>query len=65
MITELALRVRAAPARASMRGSSSRTSRAGVEALRQLAQEHALPDVARLSDEQETRMSLALAGGGG
>ncbi len=30
-----------------------------------LAREHALPDVARLSDEQETRMSLALAGAGG
>jgi hypothetical protein len=32
------------------------------EALRTLAREHALPDVARLSDEQETRMSVALAG---
>src|SRR5207253_2043531 len=32
-------------------------------ALRALAQEHALPEVARLSDEAETRTSLALAGG--
>ena len=38
---------------------------AGVQALRTLAQQHALPDVARLSDEPETRMSLALAGTGG
>ena len=30
--------------------------------LRALAQQGASPDVARLSDEQETRMSLALAG---
>jgi alkyldihydroxyacetonephosphate synthase len=30
-----------------------------------LAQAHAAPDVARLSDEQETTMSLALAGSGG
>ena len=38
---------------------------AGVEALRELAQQRACPDVARLSDEAETRMSLALAGAGG
>ena len=38
---------------------------AGVQALRTLAQQHATPDVARLSDEPETRMSLALAGAGG
>lgn len=38
---------------------------AGVQALRAMAQEHAMPEVARLSDEAETRMSMALAGGGG
>ena len=38
---------------------------AGVQALRALAQEHVAPAVARLSDEAETRMSLALAGSGG
>jgi alkyldihydroxyacetonephosphate synthase len=38
---------------------------AGVDALRELAQQRACPDVARLSDEAETRMSLALAGAGG
>jgi alkyldihydroxyacetonephosphate synthase len=33
--------------------------------LRELVQHGAAPDVARLSDEAETRMSLALAGSGG
>jgi alkyldihydroxyacetonephosphate synthase len=37
----------------------------GVEALRALAQRRAAPEVARLSDAAETRMSLALAGSGG
>ncbi len=63
VISELSLRVRPAPARAqSTRACSSRTSRPASQALRALAREHVLPDVARLSDEQETRMSLALAG---
>ena len=35
---------------------------AGREAFRALMQERVAPDVARLSDEHETRMSLALAG---
>jgi alkyldihydroxyacetonephosphate synthase len=38
---------------------------AGVEALRVLAQRHAMPDVARLSDEAETRSTLALSRAGG
>jgi alkyldihydroxyacetonephosphate synthase len=37
---------------------------AGQRVLRRLAQEEALPDVARLSDEGETRVTLAMAGGG-
>jgi alkyldihydroxyacetonephosphate synthase len=37
----------------------------GMEALRALAQQGLAPDVARLSDAPETRMSLALAGTGG
>ncbi len=35
----------------------------GVELLRSLAQRRALPDVARLSDAEETRLSLAMARG--
>jgi alkyldihydroxyacetonephosphate synthase len=37
----------------------------GTEALRGVEQAHAAPDVARLSDEEETRLSMALAGTGG
>jgi alkyldihydroxyacetonephosphate synthase len=36
----------------------------GVEALRTLEQREVIPDVARLLDDNETRLSLALAGGG-
>jgi alkyldihydroxyacetonephosphate synthase len=65
VITELSLRVRPAPSERIYEGVFFRSFEAGVHALRTLAREHALPDVARLSDEQETRMSLALAGSGG
>jgi alkyldihydroxyacetonephosphate synthase len=37
----------------------------GAESLRMLEQAGASPDVARLSDEEETRLSMALAGTGG
>jgi alkyldihydroxyacetonephosphate synthase len=65
VICELSLRVRAAPAERSYEGVFFERFSAGVEVLRTLAQQGASPDVARLSDEQETRMSLALAGSGG
>ena len=65
VISQLALRVRPAPRERLYEGFFFEDFATGVEALRALAQEHALPDVARLSDEQETRMSLALAGPGG
>ena len=65
VITELPLRVRPAPQERLYEGVFFEDFAAGAEALRKLAREHALPDVARLSDEQETRMSLALAGTGG
>jgi alkyldihydroxyacetonephosphate synthase len=65
VISELALRVRPAPVERIYEGVFFEDFAAGSQALRALAREHALPDVARLSDEQETRMSLALAGTGG
>jgi alkyldihydroxyacetonephosphate synthase len=65
VITELALRVRRAPAVALYEGVFFESFAAGTQALRALAQEHAGADVARLSDERETNMSLALAGKGG
>jgi alkyldihydroxyacetonephosphate synthase len=65
VIGELTLRVRPAPRERVYEGVFFEDFAAGVEALRGLAQEHAAPDVARLSDQAETRMSLALAGTGG
>jgi alkyldihydroxyacetonephosphate synthase len=65
VITELALRVRRKPRARAYEGIFFQDFATGFEALRALARAHALPDVARLSDEAETRMSLALAGTGG
>jgi alkyldihydroxyacetonephosphate synthase len=65
VIDELTLRVRPAPRERVYEGVFFADFAAGVETLRQLAQQRACPDVARCSDEAETRMSLALAGGGG
>ncbi len=65
VISELSLRVRPAPRERVYEGVFFEDFLAGTQALRALAREHALPEVARLSDEQETRMSLALAGTGG
>jgi alkyldihydroxyacetonephosphate synthase len=65
VISELSLRVRAVPGERIYEGVFFEDFSAGSETLRALAQEHICPDVARLSDGQETRMSLALAGVGG
>jgi alkyldihydroxyacetonephosphate synthase len=64
VIDELTLGVRRAPAERIYEGAFFADFGAGVRALRELAQRHASPDVGRLSDERETAMSLALAGGG-
>jgi alkyldihydroxyacetonephosphate synthase len=65
VIGEVDLRVRARPEERVYEGAFFPDLPAGTEALRTLAMERMLPDVARLSDEAETRMSLALAGSGG
>jgi len=65
VISELSLRVRRAPAERVYEGVFFEDFAAGAQALHELSREHVLPDVARLSDEHETRMSLALAGSGG
>lgn len=65
VITEVALRVAPAPARKRYEGFFFRSFEEGAEAFRTLVQSHAAPDVARLSDGDETRLSLALAGDGG
>ncbi len=65
VISELSLRVRHAPRERTYEGLFFESFPAGVAAFRALAAEHVMPDVARLSDEAETRMSMALAGSGG
>ncbi len=64
VISELRLRVREQPRSRRYEGFFFSELGAGVEAFRLLAREHALPDVARLSDERETEVSLLLAGAG-
>jgi alkyldihydroxyacetonephosphate synthase len=61
VISELDLRVRPAPQERCYEGVFFADFAAGVSALRTLAQEHVAPAVTRLSDEAETRMSLAQA----
>jgi len=65
VISELSLRVRPAPRERIYEGVFFESFSAGAGALRELVQHGAAPDVARLSDESETRMSMALAGSGG
>jgi alkyldihydroxyacetonephosphate synthase len=65
VIHELTLRVRPIPEQSRYEGVFFTDFQAGATALRELAQEGLAPTVARLSDEAETRMSLALAGSGG
>jgi alkyldihydroxyacetonephosphate synthase len=63
VITGMRLRVRRRPQVVVDEGWSFRTFAAGVDALRRLAQAGLAPDVARLSDPEETRANLALAAG--
>ena len=65
VITRAALRVRPLAAAQRREGWFARSFADGSDALRRLEQEGLAPDVARLSDETETRVSLALAGPGG
>ncbi|WP_425304652.1 FAD-binding oxidoreductase [Amycolatopsis vancoresmycina] len=63
VITEVALRVRPAPQVRRYEGYALPGWTAGAEAVRDLAQHHALADVTRLSDVDETEVSLALNAG--
>ncbi len=64
VITQVSLRVHPLPAVQRFEGWFAPGFEAGCDALRQLEQRGLAPDVARLSDEDETRFSLALAGTG-
>jgi alkyldihydroxyacetonephosphate synthase len=65
VITQVALRVFPVAAAQRYEGWFFRSFAEGADALRRLAQRGEAPDVARLSDESETRMSLAMAGDDG
>ncbi len=65
VIVEATLRVRARPAVRRYEAFSVASFADGVAGFRALAQQEVAPDVARLSDEPETRVSLGLSGGDG
>ena len=65
VITEVGCRVRPAPQLRRYEGWIAADFASGREIIRELAQEHEMPDVLRLSDEEETRVSLELAGSQG
>jgi alkyldihydroxyacetonephosphate synthase len=62
VITEVAVRVRSAPERRRYEAWIAPDFGSGAEIVRELAQQGMLPDVVRLSDRDETRVSLALSG---
>lgn len=64
IITEVTAAVRPAPETARYEAWFFRSFAEGAEAFRAVEQARAAPDVARLSDEEETRLTMALAGGG-
>ncbi len=65
VITDVTVRVRPAPRARRFEGWFARDFETGCEAVRALAQADALPDVTRVSDEEETRVNLMLSGTGG
>jgi alkyldihydroxyacetonephosphate synthase len=62
VITEVSARIRPAPEAERYEAWIAPDFASGAEAVRELAQGRALPDVIRLSDRDETRVSLALSG---
>lgn len=65
VITEVGVRIRPVPESRRYEAWIAANYAAGSELVRELAQADTLPDVARLSDEAETRISLAMAGTSG
>jgi len=62
VIPDVSVRVRPAPEKRRYEAWFAESFEAGAEIVRGLSQSGALPDVIRLSDEDETRVSLALSG---
>jgi alkyldihydroxyacetonephosphate synthase len=65
VICDATLRVRPVPELRRYEGWSFRSFAEGREAFRVMEQADAAPDVARLSDEEATRLTLSLGSGGG
>jgi alkyldihydroxyacetonephosphate synthase len=65
VITDVGVRIRPLPERRRYEGWFAPSFPEGIAIARSLAQEGALPDVVRLSDREETRVSLAMSGLGG
>jgi alkyldihydroxyacetonephosphate synthase len=65
VITEVDVQVRRAPETRQYEGWIAPDFESGAEIVRRLAQEDALPDVIRVSDRTETRVSLGVSGTGG
>ena len=65
VITDVTARVRQAPAQRRYEGWIAADFDSGAAIVRELAQAGALPDVTRLSDAEETAVSMALAGTAG
>lgn len=65
IITEVTLRVRTLPAHRAYTAVVFPDYESGVHAFRDLAQQRATSDVMRLSDPQETAVTLAMSGPGG
>ncbi|HEY4456151.1 MAG TPA: FAD-binding oxidoreductase [Pseudonocardiaceae bacterium] len=63
VITEVTVRVRSVPKVSRYEGFALASWEAGAAAVRALAQQHVLATVTRLSDMDETTVSLALKGG--
>lgn len=62
VITEVTARVRPKPAERRYEGWMTADFESAYELVRRLAQDDCLPDVTRVSDESETRVSLGLSG---
>lgn len=65
VLTSVTVKVRPVPAAKRYDGVFFRTWEQGTAALRELEQQGVAPDIARLSDPDETGVQLALAGSGG
>ena len=61
VVTEVTVRVRRTPAVKHYEGWMAPSWEAGQQALRRIAQEGPHPDIARLSDADETRVSMAMS----